>query len=44
MALPKAKRTNKRITKRRGQTTIITESPHRNELVALEKATELKEQ
>lgn len=44
MPLSKENATNKRVTKHRGKTEIILETPYKNELVVLKKATKSKEQ
>ncbi|CAH0727622.1 unnamed protein product, partial [Brenthis ino] len=44
MPVPKENRTSKRVSKQRGKTAIITESPYKNELLAIKKTAELKEQ
>lgn len=44
MPVPKENRTCKRVSKQRGKTAIITESPYKNELLVVKKAAELKEQ
>ncbi|KAJ0169726.1 hypothetical protein K1T71_014332 [Dendrolimus kikuchii] len=44
MPLPKENRTKLKATKRRGKTAVITESPYKNELIALKEAKEKKGQ
>ena len=43
MPLPKEIRTTQRVSKRRGKTAIITESPYKNELLALKETKDTKE-